>query len=63
MNTEIIAGGASLAPSLWSLLAEAIDALNKSAWSCTALIVFIDEESQKLQIAFELSLRFMGWAD
>jgi hypothetical protein len=31
MKAEIIAGGASLAPNLWSLLADAILALNKSA--------------------------------
>ncbi len=40
INTEIIAGGASLAPNLWSLLADAILALKRSAYSCTALIVF-----------------------
>jgi hypothetical protein len=33
MKTEIIAGGASFAPNLWSLLAEAMLALNKSAYS------------------------------
>ena len=33
INTDIIAGGASLAPNLWSFPAVAILALNKSAWS------------------------------
>src|SRR6185312_1886521 len=37
---DIIAGGASFAPSRWSLFTEAIDALNKSACSYTALMVF-----------------------
>src|SRR5690554_4302527 len=38
---EMIAGGASLAPRRWSLLAEAIEALSRSACSCTALMVLI----------------------
>jgi hypothetical protein len=40
INTDIIAGGASLAPSLWSLLADAMVAL-KDSLSLTALIVLI----------------------
>ena len=35
---EMIAGGASLAPSRWSLAAEAIDARSRSAWVSTARI-------------------------
>ena len=41
INTDIIAGGASLAPNLWSLLAEAIEARNSSSLSHTALIVLM----------------------
>ena len=41
MKTDIIAGGASLAPNRWSLLALAMAALNNSSYSFTALIVFI----------------------
>ena len=41
INTDIIAGGASFAPSRWSLLADAIDARNNSSLSQTALIVLI----------------------
>ena len=41
IKTEIIAGGASLAPKRWSLLAPAIAALNSSSYSFTALMVFI----------------------
>ena len=37
-NIEIIAGGASLAPSLWSFPALAAANLNKSEYSSTALI-------------------------
>jgi hypothetical protein len=33
MKTEIIAGGASFAPNRWSFPADAILALNKSAYS------------------------------
>src|SRR5690606_29747142 len=40
MNAEMIAGGASFAPKRWSLLAEAIEARNKSAYSLTALRTF-----------------------
>ena len=36
-NAETIAGGASLAPSLWSLPAHAADNLNNSAYSSTPL--------------------------
>ena len=36
-----MAGGASFAPNLWSLLAEAIDARSNSSLSQTALIVLI----------------------
>src|SRR5690606_15213234 len=38
-KTDIIAGGASFAPKRWSLLTEAMDALNKSACSYTARMV------------------------
>jgi hypothetical protein len=41
MNAEIIAGGASLAPSLWSFDAEAILALMISELSCSAFIVLM----------------------
>ena len=41
MKTETIAGGASLAPNRWSLLAEATEALNKGSYSHTALMVQI----------------------
>jgi hypothetical protein len=35
---EMIAGGASLAPSRWSFAAEAMDARSRSAWVSTARI-------------------------
>ena len=35
----MIAGGASLAPSRWSLAAEAIEARSRSAWRSTARMV------------------------
>src|ERR1700712_3498872 len=38
-NIEMMAGGASLAPKRWSLFTDAMDALNRSACSYTALIV------------------------
>ena len=47
MNTEIIAGGASLAPKRWSLLAEAMAARIKSARSCIALIVLTKKLKNK----------------
>ena len=37
-NIEIIAGGASLAPSLWSFPAHAADSLKRGAYLLTALI-------------------------
>ena len=36
---EMIAGGASLAPSLWSLPAEATESLSRSEYSSTALMI------------------------
>ena len=42
INAEIIAGGASLAPSLWSFEALAILALIMSALSCRAFIVLMN---------------------
>jgi hypothetical protein len=36
---EMMAGGASLAPSRWSFAAEAIDARSRSAWRSTARMV------------------------
>ena len=36
---EMIAGGASLAPSLWSLPAVATESLSRSAYSSTALMI------------------------
>ena len=38
-NIEMIAGGASLAPNLWSFPAPATDTLSTSGYSSTALII------------------------
>ena len=52
-NTETMAGGASFAPSRCSLPADAIDARNKSARSCTAFSV-LTKNVKKRKFSFGL---------
>src|SRR5690554_3074780 len=54
---EIMAGGASLAPRRWSLPAEAILALSKSAWTYTALMVATKKQRN---CRFSLA-ELLGW--
>ena len=49
----MMAGGASLAPSRWSLAADAIDARSRSAWMSTARIV-ATQEHQELHVGVRL---------
>ena len=58
MKTEIIAGGASLAPKRWSLLAEAIEALNKLGIGVKILTG--DNELVTVKVCREVGLNVEG---